>query len=228
MDTNIYFKEDYPEWGNFVADKFAGFLYKAYKGEDLPATKDKHWIAHETIDSDVIISLENRKDVVGLTSVKFVGNIAGYKKPIYIREIAVRIEDRGKGISKKLRGLMLEKLHPDLILGVAHNPISVISRANFFDRQGFQTYWGNLPVGKYPDEKESPEIDGIGKKFVSNEFPKLSARYGSGILPYVDANIWATKEDVGNKKIAVVLSKILSFQKEYNTPAMATLISLKP
>lgn len=228
MDTNIYFKKDYPEWSDFVADKFSAFLYKAYKGKDLPVDRDKHWIAHETIDSDVIISLEKRGDVVGYTAVKFVDGIVGYKKPIYIREIAVRIEDRGKGLSNELRGLTLKKLNPDIILGVAHNPVSVISRANFFDRQGLQTYWGNLPVGNYSYEKGTEIIDIIGKKFVSNEFPELFAKYDDGILPYVDANIWAIKEDVGNKKIAVILDKILGFQKEYKTPAMATLISLKP
>jgi hypothetical protein len=227
MDLKIYHKKNTPKWDDFVAEKFAGFLFKAYKGKEIPPDKDKHWIAHETIDSDVIICLEDKDSVIGFTSVKFIGKMLGYKKPIYIREIAVRIEDREKGISRDLRSQMLKELNPDLILGVAHNPISVISRANFFDNRGFQTYWGNLPVGEYINVKDGQSLDTIGKDFVSKEFPSLLEKYQNGVLPYVDANIWAEGTSTENKNVAKVLGKILDFQKLNKIPAMATLISLK-
>jgi predicted GNAT family acetyltransferase len=222
MIRKIYRKNETKNWKQFIANKYAEFLYSNYSGgKPMPEDKDIYRVTGETIDSDTVLSIEDGDNIVGMTSYKV------FKNTIWIKEICVGFKYRGKGISNELRKWMVEEENPHIIIGLAHNPTSVISRSNTFHKLGYQTYWGNLPVDD--GEISVEELDEISREFIKETYPQHMASYKDGIVAYTDANIWAEEplEELKNKNVSLVLKKALNFQKENNISAMATLISIK-
>ncbi len=228
LQKELYKKTELENWDDFVAEKFASFLYRAYKGRDIPKGRDKHLVAEESIGADEIYSLEDAGKVVGMTAIKVFDNFTGFKRAVFVVDIAVSNENRGSGLSKELREWMVWELKPDIVLGVANNLVSVISRVKLFGKLGYKTYWGNVNVTGGSEDFDLDMIGRISKELIEKEFPKEVARYEDGVVPYLHADLWAEKFDGKiNMDMKEVLERILEYQKKNDVPAMATLISIK-
>lgn len=223
MERILYRQIDQPGWPDFIANKFGRFLHDVYQDA---GSGDYHQEAAETIDSDIVFSLEQDGAIVGFTAVKILPEFP-VGPAIYVREIAIDSAYRGGGLSHELRLWMNDVLKPSVVLGIANNPVSVISRARLFDRLGLQTYWGNVPVLPYLEPLPPHTVEAMSLAFAEKVFPEHVEQYRAGVLPYTDNQIWAQFMPDLEPNLQKVLGEILAFQLENQLPAMATLISVK-
>lgn len=225
MERSIYRRANTKDWPDFVADKYSDFLSLAYSGEPLEPGEDKHAIIWESIDSDLIFELEEGGEIIGYTAVKLLPTLG--PNIIFVREIAVSPEQRGRGLSGELRYWMNEELKPEIILGVAQNPISVITRARAFDSLGFQTFWANRPVTDYENPIDLQTVAFWSHRFAQTVFPQHMDHFDDGLLPYTDTEIAAEPVAGLSPFLARTLDRLLLMQTKLGMPAMGTLVSLK-
>ncbi len=121
-----------------------------------------------------------------------------------------------------------QEISPDIIFGIANNPISAISRAKITGRLGYETYWGNLIVGGGKQTLPIGEVDRLCRLLLS-ENPQQLTGYEDGLVPYTSGNIFADESQAvkGDSNVEKVFAKLLSIQKRTQAPYMATLISIR-